>query len=407
MKSAYTNREWRLLLCCFAAYTAAYISRTNLSPSLASIAETFHKNAAATGLLPTLFALPYAVCQIIVGSIADRIQARRLMLIGLCGSAAVNIAFAASQSFQLLLALWFVNGVFQSMLWTPIVRIFATQFRSEVRDNALFFISFTLVAGYVAAWALSGFLTSAFSWRIAFLASGTITAAVGLLSAVGLRGVQTRGGTDAADEAAAGQLPRMPVKRLLLHTNLAFLLLCCFGNGYVRDGIMNWATKLVMDTQGLNLNSTVGIVLIIPAVNFIGIRLGQKVFQKASGNVYTATLILSAVAAVFCALLCVLFRAGALACICTLAVISAMEYGLNPLLTSIMPMQFILSNRVALVAGLMDAFIYVGSAFSGAFVGYLADQSGWTAVFVSWVVFAVIGVVTVFWAALMGHKGGY
>ena len=62
---------------------------------------------------------------------------------------------------------------------------------------------------------------------------------------------------------------------------------------------------------------------------------------------------------------------------------SAMTYGLNPLLTTIMPMQYTSLNRVALGAGLLDAMIYVGSSFSGAFAGFLSDRFGWSAVFVS------------------------
>ena len=39
----------------------------------------------------------------------------------------------------------------------------------------------------------------------------------------------------------------------------------------------------------------------------------------------------------------------------------------------------------------MDAMIYVGSAFSGSFAGFLSDSFGWTAVFVSWAVLSLIG----------------
>ena len=407
MSARYTSREWRLLLCCFAAYTAAYISRTNLSPSLASIAESFGKSAAAAGMLPTLFAIPYAVFQIVVGSIADRMPARRLILIGLLGSAAVNIVFSLSADFRLLLVLWFINGVFQAMIWTPIVRIFASNFREEVRDRALFFISFTLIAGYLCAWALSGFLTSIFSWRAAFMASGLTTAVIGVVSAAGMRETGTSGTAVRKTNAPGGALRRASIPMLLFRTNLLLLLLCCFCNGYVRDSIMNWAAKLIMDTQGLDLSSTVGVVLIIPAVNFIGIRAGQAVFQRSSGNVYRATLILYIASAVFCLLFIAVFRSGTWLCISLLALISAMEYGLNPLLTSIMPMQFILSDRVALVAGLLDAAIYAGSALSGTFAGYLSDQYGWSMVFVSWSILAMIGVVSALAAGFLGRKGGY
>ena len=87
-----------------------------------------------------------------------------------------------------------------------------------------------------------------------------------------------------------------------------------------------------------------------------------------------------------------------------LAGTSAMTYGLNPLLTTIMPMQYASLNRVALAAGLMDALIYVGSSFFGAFAGFLSDRFGWPAVFVSWAVLSLIGTLVLALAQRVAKK---
>ena len=63
----YTKTELSMLIACFLAYTAAYISRCNLSPSLDAIAASFGIGKAQVGLLPTCFAVPYAAGQIISG----------------------------------------------------------------------------------------------------------------------------------------------------------------------------------------------------------------------------------------------------------------------------------------------------------------------------------------------------
>ena len=383
----YTKTELRLLLACFAAYTAAYISRCNLAPSLDAIATAFGVSAAQVGLLPTCFALPYAGGQVFSGLLADRLPAPRLMLIGLLGSAAINIAFSFCPYFTLLLVLWFANGLLQSLIWTPIVRILAIHFRDEVRDNAAFFISLTLIFGYLAAWALSGLLTSMLNWRVAFLAAGLVTAAIAIPSILAMQGHQMQTQVRHTEHPDA----QAPVSHLILRTNLLLLLVCCFGNGYVRDGISNWATKLLMDTQGIDLGSAVGIILIIPTVNFLGIRLGQIVYRRSGGNSYLTSIILFALCTGLCAVLGPASRAGIVACASALVLSSAMTYGLNPLLTSLMPMNYRSLNRVALAAGLMDAMIYVGSAFSGSFAGFLSDKLGWAAVFVSWTVLSLVG----------------
>ena len=397
----YTKNELYLLIACFAAYTSAYISRCNLSPSLNAIAETFGISAAQAGLIPTCFAIPYAAGQIVSGLLADRYPAPRLMLIGLLGSSLVNVAFSVSTSFPLLVALWFVNGLLQSMIWTPIMRIIVSQFRENVRDHAAFFMSLTLIFGYLLAWALSGLLTSLLSWRVAFLVSGLVTAGIAVPSVLVIRN------TSADIQAQNKEQPqeRAPVWKLLLGTNLVLLLICCVANGYVRDSITYWATKLLMDTQGIDLNSAVGIILIIPCVNFMGIQMGKSAYKRTGNNVFISSGILFSVCTVLCALIGPVAGQSFIGCIAVLVLISAMAYGLNPLLTTLMPMLYINLNRVALAAGLLDAMIYVGSAFSGFFAGYLSDRFGWDGVFISWAAVSLIGTLLLEIARRMAKRG--
>ncbi len=323
------------------------------------------------------------------------------MLIGLLGSALVNVLFSFCPFFPLLVALWFVNGLLQSLIWTPIVRILAVHFRDKVRDHAAFFMSLTLIFGYLVAWALSGLLTSLLSWRIAFLVSGLVTAGIAVPSILYMKRMPVDYDARPAQQVSERQAP---VNHLLLHTNLILLLVACFTNGYVRDGITNWATKLLMDTQGIDLSSAVGIILIIPAVNFLGIRLGQIAYKRSGNNAYLSSGIMYAI----CTALCVVLPAtlnSLWAFVIVLVGCSAMTYGLNPVLTAIMPMQYASLNRVALAAGLMDALIYVGSSFSGAFAGFLSDRFGWAAVFVSWAVLSLIGTLVLVWAQRVAGYG--
>lgn len=71
--------------------------------------------------------------------------------------------------YPVLLALCLVNGAFQSMLWTPIVRLMALYFEGkEARARANIFISLTLVMGHLGAWAISGLMATTFGWNMSF-----------------------------------------------------------------------------------------------------------------------------------------------------------------------------------------------------------------------------------------------
>lgn len=384
----YSRRQVNLLVTLFVAYTAAYISRTNLSPALDAIQTHFRLTAAQVGLLPTLFAVPYALGQIVNGTLADHFRPRNFIFIGLAGSALMNVLFSFANSYALLLILWCLNGCFQSMIWTPIVRIMATEYQESVRPRAMFAVSITLIAGYLIAWLISGLLTSSVGWRWAFLASGIVTGALGVGCFFAL------GSTRSAPAQATVSEPqsRISVLKLVFGTDLGLLLLGCVFNGYVRDSIMNWAPKMLVDTQGLDLSSVLGVVLIIPIINFIGIQAGKLVYRRQGENVRLACATLLGLCAAFSLVLTLFYDVNAWLCTLLLGLCSAMAYGINPLLTSFLPMDYHSLGRVGLAAGLIDALIYVGSAFSGTFAGMLHDWLGWSAVFASWAVCSLIGV---------------
>ncbi|MBQ8972458.1 MAG: MFS transporter [Clostridia bacterium] len=393
MEQRYTAQEKRFLIACFIAYSAAYISRTNLSPALDAIQATFHLSATRLGLLPTAFALPYAFGQIVTGFFVDRHRPQRFMLVGLLGSALANVLFSLSRSYTMMLVLWVINGIFQSMIWTPLVRIVDRYFRDETRARALFHVSITLIVGYLCAWALSGFLTAYLNWNIAFRASGIVTAALAIGSYLSMRDDPER-----ADDRPRTRIDakgsEISVFKLLFGTDLLLLLLTCVCNGYVRDGIMNWAPKLLVETQGFALDSAVGVALIIPLINFLGIQIGKRIYMKTGGLVRNAIARMVLANIVCEVLLLAGYRGGALLCALFLGACSAMAYGINPLMTSFLPMEYHSTGRVGFVAGMVDALIYVGSALSGTATGALSGRFGWGGVFVSWILCSLLGLAS-------------
>lgn len=387
----YTRRQVRLLITMFVAYTAAYISRTNLSPALDAIQSDFALSATQAGLLPTLFAIPYALGQVVNGTLADRFRPRNFITVGLLGSAVMNVLFSVATVYPLLLLLWCLNGCFQSMIWTPIVRVMATEYQESIRPRAMFTISMTLIVGYLVAWAVSGFLTSMISWRWAFRTAGLITGTLGVGCFIALGDAQSN---SAAPEDSPASEPTRCVSpvQLVLGTDLLFLLAGCVFNGYVRDSIMNWAPKMLVDTQGIDLSSALGVALIIPVINFLGIQFGKLLYKRQGQRVRRTCVWLLGLSATFSLVLTLGYQVSPLICTLLLGLCSAMSYGINPLLTSFLPMDYHALGRVGMAAGLIDALIYVGSAFSGFFAGFLHDSFGWPAVFASWTVFSLVGV---------------
>lgn len=389
----FSRTQWGVFAACFIAYTAAYLSRTNLAPALPAIAQDLSLTSAQTGMLATAFAVTYASGQLINGFLVDRFNVRIYILIGLLGSALMNFFFSQAKQYEQLLLIWLGNGLFQSMLWTPIVRILALRFHGAQRNRAVFGVSMTLVVGYLIAWAVSGWITSLYSWRSAFWVSAIATGGLSLLVFALLGNDSAYKRHRPADRPVAAQAPAsVSMKDLLLRMGLLNILLCSMFNGFVRDGIMTWAPKMLMDTQGIDMDSTVGVMLIIPAVNLLGILLGRRVYgwMRHDGN-RTVTIMMAACGC-FALLLTLLNQVHPLICALLLGACSAVAFGLNPILTAIIPIHYRDTGRVAAVAGMIDASIYVGSAMAGALTGAVFDRFGWTPVFVLWIVFCALGV---------------
>ena len=107
-----------------------------MGAALGSVIEDLNLTDAQGGMFQTVFALVYAVGQLVNGSIVDKISARRYIAAGLVLSGICNLLFGLSRSYAMMVVFWALNGAVQSMLWTPIVKLMATWFKGARRSRA-------------------------------------------------------------------------------------------------------------------------------------------------------------------------------------------------------------------------------------------------------------------------------
>ena len=227
MKEKFTSGQRKTLLLCFLCYSAAYTGRLNLSAALPGLRDGMTLTAAQAGMFQTVFALIYAVGQIVNGARADRTSIRRSIGTGLILSAVCNVLLAASDNYVLMMALWALNGAAQSMLWAPIVKLASMWFHGAQRERASFILSITVIFGHFAAWAVSGALASAFSWRWSFVIPSVFMAVMGVAAILTVRDRPETALNGDTESTAVSDAPAMPIKKLICGTGLAALLVCC------------------------------------------------------------------------------------------------------------------------------------------------------------------------------------
>ena len=390
MKKPFTSLQRNVIIACMMLYSTAYLNRLNLSAALGSVMEALSLTATRAGVLPSAFAITYAAGQMINGALVDRLNPARHMYIGLLGSAVCNLLMAASGSFEMLLALCLLNGIFQSMLWTPVVRLIALHFGQEERPRANVLISITLIIGHLGAWALSGYLSGILNWRASFAAPAILAVPVVLVAARLLRNVKVEKAQPAARGSREAASSLRGTLGMYWVSGFVVMLVTSVLFGFVRDGIRTWAPQILGDLSGNALNATT-FSLIIPIINALGIVLSYALQRMPSLRNRRIVALLLTAGMAFCALLC--GAKGVALCALLMGFACACMSGVEPLMTTLIPMEYEREKLIGLSAGLMDSLIYVGSALAGVLAGFIRENLGLNALFIAWAVGALIAAV--------------
>lgn len=386
--SKFNKKELLLLVGCFAAYMLAYVGRLNFAAAISSITASLPITDVQLGLAQSVFSICYAAGQLGWGVVLDRMQARRFLIIGLLGTACCNLLVGLSAAYWQILLFWSLNGVFQSMLWSPIVKTVSMAFSGPKRTKASYTLSFTLVMGNLTAWALSGYIAHLWSWRLSFI----VPCALYLLFLPLI--YHLLGDTPAAasvETQKEAYRPTVSIGQLLRTRELAFMLLACVACGYIREGIMMWGPSIIEQVLPEQATASTTFSLLIPVINMLGIWGGRMLLRSAADKTRRTCALLFIISCAISLGFAVLRDASILLLVCYLGITCALMYGMHPILTALIPMEYSSVGRVAFVAGIIDCFIYLGTALSSLSLGYLRSVLGIHAVALIWAVIALLG----------------
>lgn len=384
MKVKFTPNQRLLLTILVALYSSAYFCRLNLSAALDGIITALSLPITKAGFLQTVFALVYATGQLVNGTIVDKVNPARYMLVGIAGSAFCNIAMGLASAYPAMLCIWALNAAFQSMLWTPVMRLIAMHFHGEgERQRANAMLALALTFGHLGAWAISGFLSTLVSWRFSFIVPACLALCAFAASALALRGLDAGKPKAAAKEQTAASA--QPIHRVFTGTGFYFVLAACVLYGFIRDGAVTW-TPTLLARAGSSALSATAFTLILPLLNSVGVIIGFTLRSRGA-NPHSVVVLM-----MLCAIVCggvLLMGGNILLTAVLLGLICAGMYGANTMLTGLIPLEYDRVGKTGMTAGLIDSLIYAGSALAGALGGGLYEHIGTAALYASWIAAAV------------------
>lgn len=117
------RRAWVIWVVSLAVYMLAVFHRSSLGVAGLMAAERFHIDATRLAFFTVLQLVVYAGMQIPVGVMLDRFGSRRLLLAGLVGMTAGQLAFAYAESFTVAVLARALLGAGDAMVFVSVIRL--------------------------------------------------------------------------------------------------------------------------------------------------------------------------------------------------------------------------------------------------------------------------------------------
>ena len=182
----YNSMRWKVFLGAFLGYAGYYLVRKNLSLAAPGMIENGLLDKAGIGIAMSAVSIAYAFSKFIMGSISDRSDARKFLVVGLVLSALMMIITGIIPyspatpmlNIAIVFVLMLVVGWLSGMGWPPCGRIMAHWFSQNERSfkMSVWNTSHTFGSGSLGLLATAGMSLIVFagmpasaSWRGAFI----------------------------------------------------------------------------------------------------------------------------------------------------------------------------------------------------------------------------------------------
>lgn len=399
----------RLFWLCASIYVIACFGRLSYSAVMVEMIASGGMNKAQAGLIGTALFIVYGAFQLISGLVGDHISPKKMIFTGVIGSGLINLCMGLTGQYHVMVVLWSLNGVFQSLVWSPVARIFAEQLPADERKRAASNVAVTYPLATVLTYLLSSVMLSVWNWRSVFLVSSGIMIAAGLYWLYRMGWFEKQIAQSSEVETISIQPHKQQKKEGLLHLMLVSGILLAtvsaMTHGMLRDGIQTWLPSLMTDNFHFGTSVSIALDIIVPFVNMFGVVLTKAIAKRFIENELRGAAVFFAVTIACLALLSFACDRNAIVSLLLLTVASTCMVGANIMLINLIPVHFGTVGRSSSVTGILNCSAYIGSALSSFGIGAVADSFGWVSAIWVWVAFSLLALLAD--CAASGRWGKY
>ncbi|MBI2897381.1 MAG: MFS transporter [Deltaproteobacteria bacterium] len=379
------------------SYASYYLCRKGFGVTKARIEHTLGISSGWLAAIDTVYLITYAAGQFGSGILGDRIGARRLLAIGMIGSALACLAFGSAQGAIVLMVAFAVNGLLQSTGWPGNTKVMADWYPPQERGTAMGVWSTCYQAGGLAATAVATALLGAFGWRWAFRGPAIWVALVGVvlwlflrdrppISATG-RGAEDRG--EDVDEERREAFYRVILSPTVWSFGAAYFCL-----KIIRYSLLFWLPYYLHTALGYSESHAGYLSVSFEVGGIAGTLLAGYLSDRIPGRrrSLVATGMMLALAAALL-LYSVLASWGGVANFAGMALVGLLLFGPDSILAGAAAQDLGGKHAAGTATGFVNGMGSVGAILQGAFTVSVREAFGWTAVFYAFLGLSVLGAV--------------
>jgi sugar phosphate permease len=376
-------------------YGAFYFCRQNISAAVPGMQEELGYSKDQIGTILASLKIAYAVGQLVNGQLAERISPRKLLAIGMLGSAALNVVFGFSTGLYFLLFVWAMNGYCQALGWTPCMRVAANWIPTVRRGRLIGVLGTSYQLSAALTFIIAGYCVDWFGWRAAFYVPALLLASAAVYTLVFLREAPEDGPVNRAADPAAQQVSWFDNLAATL-TNPA-LWLVAIGLMLLdacRYGFTDWGLTHLKEVQQTSVGTSALKYAVLPAGGIAGALvagwLSDRLFDGRRAPVIVMFLTLLG-------LLTLLYdrvaHSSSAGTVVLLVAIGFCIFGPQVLLVGTAPADLARRGTAAAAAGFVNCMGYIGASTGDKVTGYVVDHYGWQAAIYCWAGWALAGAV--------------
>lgn len=273
-------------------YSGYYLCRSNLSVALPLLIRELAGRGLAPsaaqvslGTMASLGVLGYALGKVPSGTLADLFGGRRNFLVGMAGSVAFTLLFAASGTVPLFTLAWMGNRLVQSLGWAGAVKIASRWFTFRRYGTVMALISLSYLFGDAVSRQFMGVLISrGMGWRGLFFTTALVLAGLLLVCGLALRDSPADVGEPEPNAAPTSlfresveQAGAVSLRRLFspLLRSSSFWLACAlsFGTTILRETFSLWTPTYFAQAVGMPPGTAASTSAVFPFLGGVSVVL--------------------------------------------------------------------------------------------------------------------------------------